>query len=311
MCNNVPMSDCEHTNNNLNDRYANVFNRTNILTSVDNTLCGNIENAYICNVVNVSHESLCESNIDSTETSDILNVSNFSNAGNVSDESICESNLDSAEFLNAVNLSNVSNVSNVEETNTNGSISTHNTLKTFRSKHPKNLIFAHLNINSIRNKFCEIYDVMNNNYVDIFGISETKLDDSFTNAQFNIQNFKIYRKDRNARGGGLMLYVRSDIPNRNRPDLECSTHSQVEHIILETILKKQKMLFVLLYSPPNVKRTDLVNVVNDLFDKCHAECNNVFLMGDLNVDFTLSNHALADYLQLHGVKNIINGFTCY
>ena len=41
-----------------------------------------------------------------------------------------------------------------------------------------NLIFAHLNIDSIRNKFDLLKEVVSNN-IDILVISETKLDSSF------------------------------------------------------------------------------------------------------------------------------------
>ena len=46
--------------------------------------------------------------------------------------------------------------------------------------------FGHLNINSIRNKF-EILSSLIADTFDIFMLSETKLDDTFTSAQFSIK----------------------------------------------------------------------------------------------------------------------------
>ena len=40
------------------------------------------------------------------------------------------------------------------------------------------------NVNSIRYKFYEINDILNGNRIDIFGLSETQFDASFTDAQF-------------------------------------------------------------------------------------------------------------------------------
>ena len=75
-----------------------------------------------------------------------------------------------------------------------------------------NLILGHLNINSIRNKFDPLKFITGNN-IDIFLISETKLDDSFPTAQFLIKGFDApYRFDRNSKGGGLLLYIREDTP---------------------------------------------------------------------------------------------------
>ena len=58
------------------------------------------------------------------------------------------------------------------------------------------LILVHLNINSIRNKFEALKFIIDNN-IDIFLISETKLDDSFPSAQFLVKGFSVpYRFDR-------------------------------------------------------------------------------------------------------------------
>ena len=87
------------------------------------------------------------------------------------------------------------------------------TLKTTRDDNLNKLIFAHLNINSIRNKFEELISQVKGT-VDVLMISETKIDDSFPIANFLIDGFsQPYRIDRNSSGGGIMLYVREDIPS--------------------------------------------------------------------------------------------------
>ena len=55
---------------------------------------------------------------------------------------------------------------------------THSSLQTIRKDNLNKLIFAHLNINSIRNKFDSLADIIKDN-IDILMISETKVDDSF------------------------------------------------------------------------------------------------------------------------------------
>ena len=56
--------------------------------------------------------------------------------------------------------------------------STHS-LKKFRSTHAKNLITGHLNIESIRDKFTEASELLTEELLDVFFLSETKLDVSF------------------------------------------------------------------------------------------------------------------------------------
>ena len=83
-------------------------------------------------------------------------------------------------------------------------------LKKIRSKHPKNLLFGQLNANSIKNKFESVQEIFRNTF-DIFLVCKTKIDSSFTNQQFCIPEYHIFRKDRNAHGGGLLFYVNQDI----------------------------------------------------------------------------------------------------
>ena len=61
-------------------------------------------------------------------------------------------------------------------------------LKNLRLKNVNRSICVQLNINSIRNKFNSLVDIINNN-TDILMISETKLDPSFPNGQFHIHGF--------------------------------------------------------------------------------------------------------------------------
>ena len=61
-------------------------------------------------------------------------------------------------------------------------------LKTIRDDSLNKLIFAHLNINSIRNKFEELISQVKRT-VDALMISETKIDDSFPIANFLIGGF--------------------------------------------------------------------------------------------------------------------------
>ena len=58
--------------------------------------------------------------------------------------------------------------------------------KSVKAKHSKNLFFGHLNQNSIRKKFVSIEELIKRTF-DVILISETKIDDSFLNAQFKIE----------------------------------------------------------------------------------------------------------------------------
>ena len=76
------------------------------------------------------------------------------------------------------------------------------------------LIFEHLNINSLRNKF-DVFSEQVKGSIDILMVFETKLNDTFSEAQFLMEGFHSpFRFDRNINGGEIMLYVREDIPTK-------------------------------------------------------------------------------------------------
>ena len=90
-------------------------------------------------------------------------------------------------------------------------------LCSIRKRNLNKLVVAHLNINSLRLKFDSLVQKITGN-VNILMISETKLDNSFPEGQFLIEGYsKPYRIDRNCHGGGIMLYVRADIPSKHCP----------------------------------------------------------------------------------------------
>ena len=66
--------------------------------------------------------------------------------------------------------------------------SSYTVLKDFRLKNNNKIIFAHLNISSIRNKFDMITDLVKGR-IDILLISETKIDNTFPTSQFVIPGF--------------------------------------------------------------------------------------------------------------------------
>ena len=69
-------------------------------------------------------------------------------------------------------------------------------------------------------------------------IPETKSDESFPSMQFSIDGYNIFRSDRNAKGGGILMYVRDDI----RCKLISMCNSTIESLFIELKLRNKKWL---------------------------------------------------------------------
>ena len=112
-------------------------------------------------------------------------------------------------------------------------------LKEIRVKNVNRIVIGTLNINSLAPKFDQLREVIGNN-LDILTIQETKLDASFPAQQFTLAGYsEPYRIDRNREGGGVLIFVREDIPSKL-----LSKHNftkNVEGLFLELYLRKSKL----------------------------------------------------------------------
>ena len=97
-------------------------------------------------------------------------------------------------------------------------------IKDLRNQNPFRVIIGHININYIKNKFEPLVSFINNN-LDILMISETKIDETFPDSPFLIEGFSVpYRLDRKAKGGGILLYIREDIPSKRIKKSHLTSH---------------------------------------------------------------------------------------
>ena len=115
-------------------------------------------------------------------------------------------------------------------------------LNKIRTKHINNVVIGHLNINSLPNKFDALSLIIEGN-LDILVIGETKLDGTFSDRQFIINGFaKPYRLDRNRNGGGVIIYVRADIPSKQL--IKHKFSKNIEALFIEINLRKNNLLLV-------------------------------------------------------------------
>ena len=122
---------------------------------------------------------------------------------------------------------------------------------------------GHLNINSVRNKFEALTYIIDNN-IDLLLISETKLDDSFPTAQFQMKGFSVpYRYDRNGKGGGLLLYIREDIQSKL---LISKSKCNIETLSVVVNLRKRKWFLNCSYNPHQNLISNHLECLNRLID---------------------------------------------
>ena len=182
------------------------------------------------------------------------------------------------------------------------------TLRELRLKNPKKVTLGHLNINSIPNKFDGIMEMVKNN-LDIFLISETKIDESFPDAQFICEGYSHpHRRDRCLGGGGLLMYVNEDIPSRVLNSHV--TPDDIEILCIEINLRKQKWVVLGIYRPPNTIDRYFMDHLSRVVD-CYSrrKYDNFIIMGDFNLQE--SDVHMKNMLVSYNLVSLVKENTCF
>ena len=191
-----------------------------------------------------------------------------------------------------------------DEDNANG------ILRKLRIKNVNRVIIGSLNINSLPNKFEQLKEIIGKS-LDILTIQETKLDSSFPPQQFIIEGYsEPYRLDRNRDGGGVLIYVREDIPSKL---LNKHNFTQfVEGMFVEINLRKTKLLFFGGYRSEHAEyglsKSDFLEQLQFGLDT-YCGYEKSLIAGDLNIDD--KEEILQEFLVEQNLRNLVKQPTCY
>ena len=195
-----------------------------------------------------------------------------------------------------------SNISNEMSSNDPGTI-----LNTLKSKNSERIIVGHLNINHIENKFEPLVTLVKDR-MDIMLFSQTKIDSSFPPSQFTIEGYSNpFRRARDVHGGGLLLYVRDDIPCK-----EIKAHNfpnDMECILIEIKLRNKKYILVAGYNPHKEMISRFLTHVGRALDKLLGDYDNILILGDLNSTQVEPN--MKNFCETYNLENLIKVPTCF
>jgi len=148
---------------------------------------------------------------------------------------------------------------------------------------PFNLKIGHLNINSLRYKTILLSDLLYENEVDVFCISETKLDESMK--VMNIPGYNFIRRDRTGFGGGVGMYLKSAFryTEFNLKSVD-SGQGKIESISVKAQIGNRKSFIVCsLYRPKfSLSLADL-EILENYFEELHNYRYPFYVCGDFNI----------------------------
>ena len=198
-------------------------------------------------------------------------------------------------------------------------------LKTSNKTKNKTLKMVQININGIQNSLIELHQQLIEQSIDIALIQETKLHPETPDP--NIPDYTAYRQDRpikpkteeeakeenssknqatksktkhksNINGGGLITYVKNDIPSTTIPPPNLPSTSNIESQSINiSITKNEKLTLTNLYIPPRnstiSQQTEDKNITT-LFNQL-TNIKNSLIVGDVNAHSSLWHSPIADH----------------
>ena len=180
-------------------------------------------------------------------------------------------------------------------------------LRDISRKNMNKIKIGQLNINSITNKFDLLIPAVVRNFYVLL-TTETKIDSSFPEAQFEIDGFTTpYRVDRDCHGGGILLYIRQDIPSKLLINLKISEN--LEGVFVELNFRRKKWLVCCSYNPQKSNITKHLDAIGKNLDLYSSWYINYLLLGDFNAE--PSENAVIEFCKVYRLKNLVKRATCY
>ncbi|CAH2015355.1 unnamed protein product [Acanthoscelides obtectus] len=146
-----------------------------------------------------------------------------------------------------------------------------------------NLRIGHINVRSLIPSLNEINSSIYNLKLDILGVTESWLTEQVSEQEVKINNFKFYRVDRGSRGGGIGVYVRSDI-TVVEIDVTKDQREIFEQQWLILKIGKIKLGLGIIYRPPRFNVMTALRQLEESIANLIPVTDELIIMGDININ---------------------------
>lgn len=174
----------------------------------------------------------------------------------------------------------------------------------------RDLSLAFFNVRSLTNNFSDFKTFIQQANYDIIGVSETWLSCSISNEMIHIEDYSFIRRDRTSRGGGVGIYLKSNI---RYEILDINSQDALEHIWIKLVINKNTYIIGSLYRPPNKNMLDFINIFEDTVTALIPKCDNIICGGDININLLdLENDKtilFSESIDLFNFKQVISAPT--
>ena len=133
-------------------------------------------------------------------------------------------------------------------------------------------------------KIDELRNIAKLSNAAVIGISESQLGDSVLSSEIHIDNYNTLHCDRNRHRGGVVCYIRNDLSY----DVKYFFPSEIENIFFILLLPNTKPIVVrIIYRQSS--QSEILEITNTHFSKLDTNNNEIYILGDFNINLYLNN----------------------
>lgn len=166
------------------------------------------------------------------------------------------------------------------------------------SKQDDGIHICHINAQSLRNKVDEFRLIFENSQIDVICVSVTWLNRNIPDSIVNLSGYKLHRADRKTRGGGVAIFVKSNVSNCLK--IKSDEDDAIEYIFVELQSYGRKMLVGCVYRPNRYINTEsFISKLNNITESYEE----LLIAGDFDSNL-LQETALSDEMLQIGLVPI-------
>lgn len=159
-----------------------------------------------------------------------------------------------------------------------------------------NFKFCHINSQSLKAHINYARSIFQQGLFDVIGVSESWLKSKDKNAVIRINDYNIIRNDRRRkRGGGVLLFIKKNIKYKVLMRSPSLYENKPEYIIVSLMFNNTRVLFAVVYRPPNAQYFGQFITDMSQFISNHDQ---YFVVGDININLADSSTARDKFDQM-------------
>lgn len=136
------------------------------------------------------------------------------------------------------------------------------------------------NIQSLRYKVHHVaWEIAQSENVFAFCLTETFLGSEINLGELKVNGYQLFRRDRDSRGGGVAIYVRTDVQAT-----KIALTSPAEALLLKCKTNECNFFMLVVYRPPSNRDSDLIpNLLDEVLSVMNNKLDPLFICGDFNL----------------------------